>query len=198
MTDPELIEWFETESLGKNYIILPEYIWGLMDEHTAAMVAERFAPRLLIQLPNWEIQFFEWLKENDNPVWVDLWGDNTELPYAVGVSFLPLLIDINGRGFPICDLESNDNYYFTLDHAVDEESKVMLESSRDRLLAKKSLSIAQLLTVEISLAPIDIWHFAYKYQKTIDEAKAAVLSLVEDKVLVHLKDAEHLDGFIRF
>jgi hypothetical protein len=198
MTDTELIDWFETESKGKDYLVLPEAVWGLLDERLAALVAERFAHRLLIQLPIKEIIFFEWLKENDNPVWADLWGDNIELPYAVGVSFLPVLIDINGRGFPICDLQRNDNYYFTIDHAVDEESKLMLESSRERLLAKKSLTTAQLLTVEISLAPIDIWHFAYKYQKSVAEVKNAVQSLEDDKVLVHLKEAEHLAGFVKF
>jgi len=53
-----------------------------------------------------------------------------------------------------------------------------------------------LLALEISVSPIDIWHFAYKHKVPLRDAKAAVAQLVDDHALVHITDAEHLARFI--
>jgi hypothetical protein len=149
-------------------------------------------------LPEKEIIFFEWLKINDTPVWNDLWNDELLEPYIVSLIFLPVLIKRGYRGFPICDLIENDNYYFTPQHLADKESEIFSESAKTIYLNKGKMTIPQLLAMEISLDPIDIWHFAYKHQISVAECKKAVLDLVNDEVLVHLKDASHLSTFIDF
>jgi len=148
-------------------------------------------------LPDSEIKFFDWLKENDKDVWVDLWDNESEEPYLVGIAFLPLLID-KKRGYPICDLNLNDNYYFTKDHIVDKESEILLSSIQKRVMENQPISIAQKLLLQISLFPTDIWHFAYNNKITIADAKKAVETLIDDNVLVHLKDAEFLSAFVDF
>lgn len=52
--------------------------------------------------------------------------------------------------------------------------------------------------LEITIAPIDIWRFAYNHRFDVQSVKDAVAVLVEDKILVHLTDAEHLAHFIDF
>ena len=56
----------------------------------------------------------------------------------------------------------------------------------------------QLLALQISAEPIDIWHFAYKNKFEIETAKKAAESLVEDNALVHFKEAEYLAQFVDF
>lgn len=198
MQEHELIEWFANESGQGDYIVIPEDILRTIDGSRAEQLSKHFGHNTLIRLPISEIDFFEWLRESDYKVWNDLWGGTDEDPYVVGISFLPLLIEKNGRGFPICDLMNNDNYYFSMSHMVDEESKAMIESSRERFMEGLELTVAQLLAVEISIAPIDIWHFAYKHNISLEIAKDAVHQMTEDHVLVHLKEAGHLAHFIDF
>jgi hypothetical protein len=115
----------------------------------------------------------------------------------VGMSFLPVLIN-KMRGYPICDLLDNDNYYFTSAHIVDKESEILLESARTRFMNNEDLTTAQLLILQISVSPTDIWHFAYNFNIDINEAKKAVEDLVQDNALVHLKEVEYLAPFIDF
>lgn len=156
--------------------------------------------RYLFKLPIHEINFHNWLKEVDPLVWNDLWksDDISEEPYFVSTNFLPLLIENKDRGFPICDLRTIDNYYFTSDHMVDEESKVFIDVSTSKLGNRERMTTTELLSLEISLAPIDIWHFAYKFKLSLNQCKEAVHSLVKDNALVHLKEAEHLALYIKF
>ena len=72
----------------------------------------------------------------------------------------------------------------------------MIDSVKERVLAKEPLTVAQLLALEISFGPIDIWRFAYHHQISLDSAKNAVKVLVDDGVLIHIKDAETLARFI--
>jgi hypothetical protein len=94
-------------------------------------------------------------------------------------------------------LQSTDNYYFCPEHLVDEESKIIVDVAQKLLLKNKKLTIPQLLALEISINPIDIWHFAYRHKKTLTQAKDAVDELVEDGALIHLREFEHLVPFIR-
>ncbi|MDQ1267285.1 MAG: hypothetical protein QG635_2439 [Bacteroidota bacterium] len=151
-----------------------------------------------MRLPEKEIKFFEWLAINDENVWKDLWDDADAEPYVVGISFLPMLLAKNGRGFPICDLLNCENFYFSEQHLVDEESRIIIDTARNLFTEHKKLTPAQLLALEISFDPIDIWHFAYKYNMNLTEAKNAVKVLVQDKALVHLTDAAHLAALINF
>jgi hypothetical protein len=191
----ELIEWCIGSLKGKRYIDFPEEIFNDITEDVAHELVSQLHANTFMKLPAREIEFFEWIKRNDPPVWDDLWGGTDEEPYIVAISFLPLLLD-SSRGFPICDLVDNDNYYFTDDHIADKESRIFLDSVKQRFLNKDKLSISQTLVLEISLAPIDIWHFAYRFKINIDSAKNAVRELVDDNIIIHLTDASHLAGFI--
>lgn len=196
MNDTELILWFEQESQKGPYIVIPEEIFQQITPQQGELISRKFAGNTLIRLPDYEIRFFEWLKIVDRNIWDDLWSGSDEEPYIVGISFLASLLKKNGRGFPICDLMNNDNYYFSPAHMVEQESKDFIISSQERLFNNEELTIPQLLALEIYNEAIDIWHFAYLHKISLDEAKNAVKELVEDNVLVHLKTAELLANFI--
>lgn len=198
MTDKELIEYCEQGIKTDNYISFEDEVFQEITEEQAALVASIFSKDTFMLLPDYEIKFFEWLKAADFEVWNDLWNDEAIPPYLVGAYFLPKLIKKDGRGFPICDLTEIDNYYFTMAQMPDEESKVVVETAKTRFMNKEKLTAAHLLALEISMDPIDIWHFAYKHNISLKIAKNAVAELVDDKVLVHLTKAEHLALFLNF
>ncbi len=198
MDKNDLLVWCVKESEDNGLIDFPDDIFNSIDEETADFLARNLAATNFIRLPGKERAFFEWLKESDSPVWNDLWGNPEEEPYVVGVSFLPLLVKNTGRGYPICDLLEAENYYFDPAHIVDKEAKFYIESVQKRFMDKKELTNAQMLALEISIDAIDIWHFAYKHKISVPEAKEAVQTLVDDSILVHLTEAEHLAGFIAF
>lgn len=198
MIDIEIIdEWCKSQENNK-IINIPEEYYKNINSEQAKYIAEYFNNSAFIKLPEYEIKFFEWMKIEDPKVWNDLWQSEMNEPYIVSVSFLPILIHEVKRGFPICDLLENTNYYFTMDHMSDEESKVYIETSTVRFMDGKSLTLPQLLALQISAEPIDIWHFAYKNKVSIEEAKQAAHSLVEDDALVHFKEAEYLAQFVDF
>ncbi|MPM47464.1 hypothetical protein SDC9_94174 [bioreactor metagenome] len=182
----------------RKYIYLTEAEFAALDEETILLILEEFSGKSLIRLPESEIQFFEWLKICDFDVWKDLWQEDSENIYVVSATLLPVFMNLDGRGLPICDLQTTDNYFFTIDNMVDEESKIVIEVAQELFKKNKKLTIAQLLALEISIDPIDIWHFAYKYKLDLEVAKEAVRTLVEDNVLVHLTEAEHIAPFVLF
>jgi len=196
MTNDELLEYCRYSIELNNYIAFENNVFNLISEEQAIYLSEVFSSDTLVLLPDYEKKFFEWLRREDYNVWNDLWEGQLHAPYLVGMYFLPLLVKHNGRGFPICDLHSNDNYYFLPKFMTDEESKVIIETSKTRFAHREELSIKELLAIEISFDPIDIWHFAYKHNIDINDAKTAVGELVEDNALVHLKDSEHLSVFL--
>ncbi|MCX7737785.1 MAG: hypothetical protein N2319_13875 [Candidatus Kapabacteria bacterium] len=197
LTLNSLIEIIDGQSAENHFIELSDEVFQALNIEMAEALAKRYGASHLIKLPLREIKFFEWLYENDIEIWKDLWGNTDEEPYIVGMSFLPVLLD-KMRGYPICDLMNNENYYFTSSHIVDKESDILLESAKTRFMNNEELTIAQLLILQISVSPTDIWHFAYNFNIDLNEAKKAVDDLVQDNALVHLKDAEHLAPFIDF
>lgn len=197
LTLNSLIEIIDGQSAENHFIELSDEVFQALNIEMAEALAKRYGASHLIKLPLREIKFFEWLYENDIEIWKDLWGNTEEEPYIVGMSFLPVLLD-KMRGYPICDLMNNENYYFTSSHIVDKESEILLESAKTRFMNNEELTIAQLLILQISVSPTDIWHFAYNFNIDLNEAKKAVDDLVQDNALVHLKDAEHLAPFIDF
>lgn len=196
MDPKEIIEWFETERKKGKPIKIPLEIFSEIDTETAYELVRRFSRDTLVYLPDKEVQFYEWLKENDYQVWEDLWGNVDEEPYVVSITFLPNLIKKFG-GFPICDLINNTNYYFTEEMIVKKTSHLLLETLREKFLRKEKLTVAQALLLEISVSPVDIWHFAYYHKISIEEAKRAVEELVEDNLLIHYKTAEELANFVQ-
>ncbi|MCX7909522.1 MAG: hypothetical protein N2560_08410 [Ignavibacteria bacterium] len=193
----EIIKWFELEKEKKQPIHIPPQLLTQITPEIAFELVRRFSNDTLVYLPEKEIQFFEWLKENDYDVWEDLWGNVDEEPYVVSISFLPLLVK-NFGGFPICDLVNNINYYFTEEMIIKKTSHLLLETLREKFLRNEKLTIAQALLLEISVTPQDIWHFAYYHKISINEAKKAVQELVEDNLIVHFKTAEELADFVQF
>ena len=170
--------------------------FATMTEEDAAAIIERFGSTTLMRLPSHERAFHDWLREADPSVWNDLWSETPESIYAVSLAFLPEFRGTGAEGtFPICDLQTVDNYFFTPEMLLERESTDFVEAVRSRFLAGGSLSPEQALTVEISTGPIDIWHFAYRRGVDLARAKKAVASLVEDRVVVHVPKAEHLSMF---
>lgn len=183
-----------------NHLEIEEEIFDKLTIEDAKYIDEKTHKRILFRLPEKEIKFFEWLKEQEPLVWNDLWknDDISEYPYLVSTIFLPVIIENKDRGFPICDLRTVDNYYFSLDHMVDEESKVFIDVAKAKLKERARMTTTELLSLEISLGDIDIWHFAYKFSLPIKQCKEAVHQLSRDYALVHLKEAEYIAPFIKF
>jgi len=196
----DLDKIIKNSTISENKLEFQENDFAKFSYENAQYIDENTGKRFLFKLPNSEIQFFDWLREVDPLVWNDLWksDDLNESPYYVSTIFLPLIIENKDRGFPICDLRTVDNYYFTIDHMVDEESKVFMDVSKAKLENRSRMTTTELLSLEISIAPIDIWHFAYKFKLDLNQCKEAVHSLSKDNALVHLREAEHIAPFIKF
>ncbi|ROL61367.1 hypothetical protein D9V86_06135 [Bacteroidetes/Chlorobi group bacterium ChocPot_Mid] len=196
MTDKEVINWCEDHLAKNDYLSFPEEMLDVLSDGNIQAVIDKYGTKYLMKMPQSEVQFFEWLKINDLMVWKDLW-EGEEEPYLVAVNFLPLLLS-KIRGFPICDLLDNDNYFFTDEHLISDEAKLMRETVRQMYMDHKQLTVEQALILEISIEPIDIWRYAYRYNLSVERAKKAVQNLVGEKMLLHIKDAEQLSGFITF
>lgn len=188
----------DSHSAQAPYIVFPAEILSGMTAEQADMIVKRFGAHTLMQLPASEITFFEWLKTADEKVWNDLWLDeNVNEPYLIGISFLPVFLD-SSRGFPICDLVNSDNYYFSSAHMPDDEAGIFVEAVKERYMQGNALTVQQLLAMEISIAPIDIWRFSYHHHIPLERAKQAVHQLVADEVLIHLPQADQLNTFLDF
>lgn len=192
----ELLEYCRKSIAENKNLVFEHEIFDSITEEQAYAVAKEFAANTFMLLPRQEINFFEWLKINDYAVWKDLWEEDSLDPYFVGVALLPALAKKDGRGFPICDLVSVENYFFAEIHLPGEEANILIETAKNRFMEKKPLTIPHLLVLEISMGAIDIWRFAYKHGLSLADAKAAVDTLVEDKALVHITQAEYLASFV--
>lgn len=192
----QIIDTIKKRIADNGYIYFTEQELSVLDLETLVAITNIFSGKELCLLPKSEIAFFEWLKVNAHDVWKDIWGD--EADYLISIDLLHTVLDTNGRGFPICDLQSVDNYFFTIENMPNEEAKIAIDVARERFMQKEEMTPAQMLALEISLSPIDIWHFAYKHNIPLAEAKHAVQELVDDEALVHLTKAEYITPFINF
>lgn len=161
-------------------------------EHVAA-VQESYGATALMQLPEHEVTFFEWLRSSDGAVWADLWGDDAEAPYLVSLAYLESFSGENAGGrYYIRDLQTVDNYFFTPDMVLEKESADFLAATRSRLEERESLTLNQAFALQVSVGPTDVWHFAYDHKRPVEAVKKAVSELVEDHILVHVPNADHL------
>lgn len=175
----------------------PEILSSLSIDDAKEIIAQVGSTHLM-RLPEKEIAFFEWLKEFHPIVWNDLWGnDEEEYKYTVGLELLPLMLD-PVRGFPICDLVTHENYYFVPDHLIGEEISFYLDAVKERYIKQETVTVAQLLVLEISMAPIDAWRFAYHHRIEMDRVLKAIKELKEEGMLLHLGKAEDLADFVTF
>ncbi len=155
-----------------------------------------FHGRVMLKIPDSEVAFFEWVKKEDYDVWNDLWGDFPEREYQVSMDFLEYFGG-EQNGFPICDLEGAENYYFTMEHIKPEGRNVMpaIVKKND---ARKQLDIDELFLFELHVAPIDIWHYAYRYKLSLNTAKQMISDMVYKSWIVHLPERDDLLKYIAF
>ena len=159
----------------------------------AQILEEHFRGRAMMELPKEEIHFFKWLKENDPPVWDDLWK-NVEEPYRVSVDFLHHFVE-SGNGFPICDLIKVDNYWFHSRH-IKPKALEKMDQIQEKLDDKRSLSFEEGILIEISRGSIDLWHFCYQYKLPISVAKKKIKVMHREDLLVHLSDRDDLIKYL--
>lgn len=196
MINEEIIQWFEQAATESTVLIIPENIIEQLDEETVAVIVRALHAHTFMRLPEKELRFFTWLKDADVEIWNDLWNmAEGEEPYIVSIAMLQDII-VPNRGFPICDLVTQDNYYFSSEHFVKGESDDFLAAIQDRVLSDSTLTVGQLLALEISIAPMDIWRFAYQHNLKIHTVKSAVEELVKDGLLIHLKTSAELAAFM--
>jgi hypothetical protein len=167
---------------------IPDEIFWTITREQAKEVAEHFGGAVFLRLPASERKFFEWLRSEEESVWNDLWAsdypDENEQtpPYLVGISLLPEMV-YEARGFPICDLSTQPNYFFSYKNFNAEEIKPMIDAIVQRIEDKVDVAPKEILLMEIRRAPIDAWRFAYFYKMPIAEVKRMVADLVEDGLL---------------
>ncbi|MFM8569378.1 MAG: hypothetical protein ACKOB6_07230 [Candidatus Kapaibacterium sp.] len=195
MTHDEILAWCAQSAGTGSTFAFPDEVFSSLTTETAVEISCLYGARHLMELPRREREFFAWLKEQDPAVWNDLWSGTEEAEYLVSLAFLPALLDPS-RGFPICDLETVDNYFFLPGLVQGEHAADFVEAVRERFLAKEKLTVEQVLALECSLSPVDIWHFAWHHGIALPRAKEAVGNLVEEKVLVHLRSSADLADHI--
>lgn len=189
----ELLIAKEEQLRQHGYLIFTAPELSEMTLRTAGKVIDHFHGVALMQLPATEIEFFEWLKIEDTAVWKDLWADE-ENPYMVSIDLLEHFIN-DGNGFPICDLISEPNYWFTAKHIKPKASEKFsqIEQKMDRNL---NLTVDEALLVEITQGSMDIWHFCYKYNYPVHKAKNIVRNMHRDDLLVHLPQRDDLVKYL--
>jgi hypothetical protein len=166
-----------------------------LNQESIIQIEEAFKGFGILRLPPNEILFFEWLKENDSEVWNDLWDDGDE-PYHISVDFLHHFSK-DENGFPICDLENTDNYWFSVRH-IKPKGKQNFETINLKLRSGQQLTLEELLLYEIVQNSIDIWHFCYRYKINLDKAKNLVAEMHKNDILVHLTNRDDLIKYIDF
>ena len=166
-----------------------------LSEKEISALKDRFQGFALMKLPEQEISFFEWLKTADRPVWDDLWaGDETE--YMVSIDLLEHFTS-SGNGFPICDLVTEDNYWFSV-RMIKPKGRELFPGIEEKLNKDAKLDFAELLLVEVMQGSIDIWHFCHRDGISIQYAKKKIAEMQREDLLVHLEDREDLVKYIDF
>jgi hypothetical protein len=191
----KIIESKKKKFSEKGYIQLSDSEISNLDGKSIQQIIKAFKGFGILKLPQKEINFFEWLKENDKAVWNDLW-DTGDDPYKISIEFLSHLKS-NENGFPICDLEIEENYWFSVKH-IKPKGKQFFDVINQKLKSRQKLNIEELLLYEIVQNSIDIWHFSYRYKIDLDKAKKLVKKMHKNDILVHLTDREDLVKYIDF
>jgi hypothetical protein len=176
------------ENLGIEKITFDEDELMSLTNEQAQELSIYFGSQFLIKLPLKEREFFDWVKEQDIDVWQDLWGDCEE-PYFVSMSFLQDFLP-KARGFPICDLQKLDNYYFSQHNITSENGSPFCDASLEAVKAGGKIRIDQAFIVEIWRAPIDIWRFSYMYNTPLFAVKEMVEWLLKEEIITKTIDSE--------
>ncbi len=155
-----------------------------LDREQAADIAARYGATTMVELPQREQEFFAWVRDNDPGVWSDVW-DDSENPYVVSLAFLPDLLP-KGRGFPICDLVDNPNFYFTTQNIAADDGSPLLDAALAIARNNGKLEMYQAFLVEIWRAPIDQWRFAWMYEQPLARVKEMVQWMITEEILVQV------------
>ncbi|MFC2088957.1 hypothetical protein ACFLSX_05085 [Calditrichota bacterium] len=166
-----------------------------LDSRQMNKIEQTFQGHGVMKLPEQEIQFFVWVKQHDQDVWNDLWDTDDE-PYLVSIEFLHHFSS-DGNGFPICDLENVENFWFSQKH-IKPNGKLKFEIINNKIENNEKLNLEELLLYEIVQNPIDIWHFSHRYKVPLDKVKAKILEMNSNDVLVHLPNRDDLLKYIDF
>ena len=169
-----------------------EELAGLSSDD-AKKIIDHFHGIALMELPEQDVLFFDWLKKADHEVWNDLWRDE-ELPYRISIDLLPHFLE-HGNGFPICDLLDAPNFWFTAKH-IKPKGKELFAGIEQKIKSGTKLTFVEALLAEISQGSIDIWHFCYRYKFPVAKAKAIAERMHVDDLLVHLPDREDLIKYL--
>ena len=192
VSDINLISLAATSIEAHGFVLFSDDDLLSATEDDANEVIAEYATGALWRLPSHEVEFFEWLRKEDPDVWNDLWGDVQEAPYLISLAHLPDFIGGASGKYLIRDLQTQVNYYFTPEMLLMKESADFIAAVRTRLDERESLNVAQAFATEVSYGPVDVWHFAHRHKKSIAAVKAAVQTLVDDHILVHVPTADHL------
>lgn len=176
---------------GEPLVLTDTEIDALGDTDIALLV-ETYGGSVLLSMPARERAFFDWLAREDAPVWRDLWGDDEDM--LVTLAYLKDL-RAGARGFLICDLADEPNYYFTPRH-IKPDGMVALDAILTKASAGEDLSIAEALMFDILIGPIDLWHFCHARGVPLAAARRAVDELDSHGWLVHLTAREDLVRYI--
>jgi len=195
MTLDELLSTAEASIAQYGHLRLADDVVRTIDASAVFALRDRHGARVLMRLPEQEIAFFTWMRAEDRAAWTDLWGGDEE-PYLVSLAHLE---DFTGegyfRGYIIRDLLGVDNYFFSPNLLIEKESDAFIDAVKERFTSNLPLTIAQRLALEASMGPIDAWHFAYKHGLTLESVKQAVRQLVDDRILLHVPQADHLTQY---
>jgi hypothetical protein len=191
----ELIEIKKKQYSEEGFLQFSDSEIDQLDAKGIDQIENAFKGYGILKLPPKEIEFFDWLKENDEAVWIDLW-ETDEDPYKISIEFLHHFIK-DENGFPICDLENEDNYWFCMKH-IKPKGKQHFEEINQKLKNNQKLNFKELLLYEIVQNSIDIWHFSYRYKIDLKKAKELIDDLHANDILVHLSDREDLLKYIDF
>ncbi len=160
----------------------------------ADYIARHFHGNTLMKLPESEIRFFKWLQKADPEVWEDLWDYDSDDLYLVSTDLLPQFTP-EKNGFPICDLIDQANYWFCERH-IKPKGKEALSDVLANIDENFKFDPEILFLYEMNMAPIDVWHFSYKYKLTVQSVKTLIDELVYRDWIVHLSEREDLVKYI--
>jgi len=189
----KLINDIKNQLNQQNYIeFTPDQLLKLRLDQVQAVVDE-FHGHALLKMPKSEIDFFSWLKINDPDIWNDIWQDEDDM-YLVSIDLLPHFIE-GGLGFPICDLVDQPNYWFNT-RLIKPKGMEELENIIVKLENGVKVSVREAFLLEVSTRPVDIWHFCYHHNISVERLKKVVDDLVYQGFLVHLTDREDLIKYL--
>jgi len=193
MNIEKLLEQKDQQRQEKNFISFSAEELSALKPQEIKHIIEFFHGYTLMQLPQSEIKFFEWLKKADKDVWDDLWGDLVDT-YLVSIDFLKSLSGDNPQ-FQICDLVETDNYWFSPRH-IKPKGMEELEEIVLKIEGGQKLNVQDVFLFQLSQNPQDLWHFCYEHKIDTARMKSLISDMVYNGFLVHLTSRDDLVKYI--